>query len=121
MKKTLFALIALGVGISLQAGVIKCDYPVTEVQPVYKTVTKMVPHKECWDEQKCVSVPPANPCACEAVVKKTVIETKCKTTYEKVQEQILVGYYNYAIACNGQKIKKFAKCKLKTIKATVSY
>ncbi len=120
MKKSLSAIIAVGLAMSLQAGVITCEYPVTEVQPVYKSVTKLIPHKECWEESKCIPVVQNN-CGCTTTVSKTVIEKKCKTVYDRVEEQVLVGYNNFAIACNGQKIKKFAKCKLKSIKATTTY
>jgi len=123
MKKSLMLLSLLGLVVGLNAGTVCCDYPVTEVQPVYKTVTKLIPSKECWEEEKCM-LPPASNCAADpcgaTIVSQRCTVTKCKTVYNRVEENILVGYNNFAVVC-GKKIKKFSKTKLKTIRVTSTY
>jgi hypothetical protein len=123
MKKSLTLLVGFGLAVSLQAGVITCDYPVVACEPVFKTVIKKTPSKECWEEQ-LVSTPTqssSNCCVASAlVVSKRCTVTKCKTVWNSVEEQVLVGYKNYAEVC-GKKISKFSKCKLKTIRVTGSY
>jgi hypothetical protein len=122
MKKSLIALCSLGLLVSLQAGSITCDYPVVESEPVYKTVTKKIPVKDCWEEviqTGCkVEKDPCSCCTTTVPVYKTV--TKCKTTWETEEEQILVGYKNYADVC-GKRISKFSKCKLSFIRVKGTY
>lgn len=55
------------------------------------------------------------------VVAKRCTVTKCKTVYETYEEQVLVGYKNSGIACDGHMVTKTTNCKLKSIPITVSY
>ena len=122
MKKSLMMLISLGLVSSLQAGSIACDYPVVESQPVYKTKTKRVPVRDCWEEvvQRGFETH-KDPCSC-CVTKVPVYKNvkKCNTTWVTEEDQTLVGYKNYAIVC-GKKISKFSKCKLTHIKVRGTY
>ncbi len=124
MKKSLMLLSLLGLVASLNAGTVCCNYPVTEVQPVYKTVTKLIPSKECWEEEKCLLPPSSSNCQVDpcgaTIVSQRCTVTKCKTVYNRVEENVLVGYNNFAVVC-GQKIKKFSKTKLQSIQVTSSY
>ena len=53
MKKIFFALMMIGLGISLNAEsfVIQDRAEVVRSKPIYRNVIKRVPYQECWDEQ----------------------------------------------------------------------
>ncbi len=124
MKKSLALLAGLGLAVSLQAGTITCAYPVCKVEPIFKTVIKKIPNKQCWDEQQtsAVAFKQSELCTpCGTVVAKKCTVTKCKTVWTSIEEQVLVGYKNYAVACGGQMISKVSNCKMKEITATVNY
>jgi hypothetical protein len=127
MNKIVTALVALGLAVSLQAGTVKCDFPVYKSEPIWKTVIKKIPKKECWEEEQksAVNFKDSGSDACNSggiVISKRCIVTKCKTVYETYEEKILVGYKNYAkcgVGCG--EITKIANCKLETIPGNVSF
>jgi hypothetical protein len=124
MRKSLSVLALLGVVVSLNAGSVKCNFPVYKSEPVFKTVIKKIPNKQCWDEVQTSPIKFANSTStCEAsgiIVAKKCTVTKCRTVYKEYEEQVLVGYKNYAKVC-GQMISKVSNCKMKTIRVTGSY
>ena len=123
MKKSLAMLAGLVVAVSLNAGTIVCDYPVSSSEPIYKTVVKKIPTKECWDEQLTSNVCKSsyNTCSTDGViVAKTCTVTKCKTVWNTYEEKVVVGYRNYAEVC-GKTISKVSGSKLKTIRITSTY
>ena len=125
MKKSLGFLVGLGVIVSIQAGTFICNIPVTNCEPVFKKVIKKIPQKQCWDEVQTSPISYlASASNCQAsglVVAKRCTVTKCKTVYETYEEQVLVGYKNSGIACDGHMVTKTTNCKLKSIPITVSY
>ena len=125
MNKTVAALVGLGLAVSLQAGSVKCDFPVYKSEPIWKTVIKKIPKKQCWDEvQKSnIAFKDSGAGACTTggiVVAKRCTVTKCRTVYESYEEKVLVGYKNYA-KCACSVMTKISSCKLKTISATVNF
>jgi len=123
MKKSLTVLVGLGLAVSLNAGTVACDYPVVKCEPIFKTVFKKIPSKQCWDEQQtsAVNFKQSELCTTSGlVVAKKCTITKCKTVWNTIEEQVLVGYKNYASVC-GQMISKVSNCKMKTIRVTGSY
>ena len=125
MNKVLAVTVGLGLAVSLQAGSIKCNFPVVKCEPIYKTVIKKIPHKECWEEQQksAVSYKQSGLDTCTTggiVVSKRCFVTKCKTVYDTVEEQVLVGYKNYA-KCACKTFSKISNKKLKFITTTLTY
>jgi hypothetical protein len=124
MNKSISLLTILGLTLSLQAGTIQCNLPVCKVEPVFKTVIKKIPQQTCWDEVQTSPIQFANSTStCEAsgiIIAKKCTVTKCKTTYKEYEEQVLVGYKNYA-KCDGKMISKVSNCKLKTITINATY
>ena len=124
MKKVLLSITLLGFFITVNAGAMNCSVPVYKSVPMYKIVTKNIPHQECWDEERITprysnssfsSLPNG-----ERVVSTKCISTKCKTVYTQCQEYVLVGYRNYAkYGCNT--ITKVSNCPLIQINTTVNY
>ena len=123
MKKSLTVLVGLGLAVSLNAGTVACDYPVVKCEPIFKTVFKKIPSKQCWDEQQtsAINFKQSELCTTSGIVvaKKCTI-TKCKTVWNTIEEQVLVGYKNYANVC-GKMISKVSNCKMKTIRVTGTY
>ncbi len=127
MNKLVGAVVALGLAVGLNAGSVSCDFPVYKVEPIWKTVIKKIPKKECWEEQQKSAVDfkdsGSDSCTSEGVVvSKRCTVTKCRTVYESYEEKVLVGYKNYAkcgVGC--QEITKISNQKLKTISATVNF
>ncbi len=127
MNKLVGAVVALGLAVSLNAGTIKCDFPVYKTEPIWKTVIKKIPKKECWEEEQksAVNFKDSGSDACTTsgiVISKRCVVTKCRTVYESYEEKVLVGYKNYAkcgVGC--EEITKISNCKLETISATVSF
>ncbi len=119
----LLASLALGVA-SLNAGSIKCDFPVLKSEPIYKTVIKKIPRKECWDEEQKSKVDYNLSKTSEStqgvVVCKKCIVTKCKVVYDEYKEKVLVGYKNYA-KCGCNTFYKVSDKKLKSIKTTINF
>jgi hypothetical protein len=124
MNKTILALVAFGLAVNLQAGTVSCDFPVYKSEPIWKTVIKKIPQKQCWDEEQKSSIDfkqSGTDCTTSGiVVAKKCTVTKCKTVYESYEEKVLVGYKNYA-KCGCAVMTKISNCKLKSIKANVSY
>ncbi len=123
MKKSLTVLVGLGLAVSLNAGTVACDYPVVKCEPIFKTVFKKIPSKQCWDEQQtsAINFKQSELCTTSGlVVAKKCTVTKCKTVWNTIEEQVLVGYKNYAKVC-GQMISKVNNCKMKTIRVTSTY
>jgi hypothetical protein len=125
MKKSIAALVALGLAVSLQAGEVKCDFPVYKHEPIWKTVIKKIPKKQCWDEEQTSPVDfkasGSDMCKAEGiVVAKKCTVTKCRTVYDEYEEKVLVGYKNYA-KCGCAVMTKISDCKLDKISATVNY
>ncbi|HIP46876.1 MAG TPA: hypothetical protein EYG95_04900 [Campylobacterales bacterium] len=123
MKKSLTVLVGLGLAVSLNAGTVACDYPVVKCEPIFKTVFKKIPSKQCWDEQQtsAINFKQSELCTTSGlVVAKKCTVTKCKTVWNTIEEQVLVGYKNYAKVC-GQMISKVSNCKMKTIRVTSTY
>lgn len=125
MNKVLAVVAGLGLAVSLHAGSVKCKFPVIKCEPIYKTVIKKIPHKECWEEQQKskVDYKQSGVDACTTggiVVSKRCFLTKCKTVYESIEEQVLVGYKNYA-KCGCNTFAKISNCKLKFITTTINY
>ena len=123
MKKSLTVLVGLGLAVSLNAGTIACDYPVVKSEPIFKTVIKKIPSKQCWDEEQTSAVNFKQSENCSAsglVVAKKCTVTKCKTVWNTIEEQVLVGYKNYAVVC-GQTISRVSNCKMETIRVTSTY
>ncbi len=123
MKKSLAVLVGLGLAVSLNAGTVACDYPVCKTEPIFKTVFKKIPSKQCWDEQQTSAINFKQSELCQTsgiVVAKKCTITKCKTVWNTIEEQVLVGYKNYAKVC-GQMISKVSNCKMKTIRVTGTY
>ncbi len=128
MNKTISALVALGLAVSLQAGTIKCDFPVYKSEPIWKTVIKKIPKKECWEEQQTSNINfKDSGDACHSggiVVAKRCTVTKCRTVYESYEEKVLVGYKNYAKCLSAgcqQDITKISNCKMDKITGTVTF
>ncbi len=125
MKKLTLLLVGLGLISSVSAGSFKCNIPVTNCTPIFKTVIKKIPKQECWDEVQTSPIRYlASASDCQAsglVVAKKCTVTKCKTTYDRYEEQVLVGYKNSGIACDGHIVSKISNCKLSFIPVTVSY
>ncbi len=127
MNKSIGALVALGLAVSLQAGTVNCDFPVYKTEPIWKTVIKKIPKKQCWEEEQKSAIDfkdsGSDSCKTEGiVVSKRCVVTKCRTVYETYEEKVLVGYKNYAncgVGCNP--ITKISNQKLKTISGTVSF
>ncbi len=127
MNKSVAVLVALGLAVSLQAGTVKCEFPVYKTEPIWKTVIKKIPKKQCWDEEQksAIDFKDSGSDACKTegiVVSKRCVVTKCRTVYETYEEKVLVGYKNYAncgAGCNP--ITKISNYKLKTISGTVSF
>jgi hypothetical protein len=125
MNKTVAVLVGLGLAVSLQAGSVKCNFPVYKSEPIWKTVIKKIPKKQCWDEVQKSNINYKNSGvdACTTggiVVAKRCTVTKCKTVYESYEEKVLVGYKNYA-KCACSVMTKIDSCKLKFITATVNF
>ena len=127
MNKSIAALVALGLAVSLQAGTVKCDFPVYKSEPIWKTVIKKIPKKQCWEEEQksAIDFKDSGSDACKTegiVVSKKCTVTKCRTVYESYEEKILVGYKNYAkcgVGCG--EITKISNHKLGLISGTVSF
>ncbi len=127
MNKMIAAVIALGLASGLYAGTVKCEFPVYKTEPIWKTVIKKIPKKECWEEEQksAINYTNSGADACSTsgiVVSKRCVVTKCRTVYESYEEKILVGYKNYAkcgVGCG--EITKISNCKLETITGTVSF
>ncbi len=124
MNKSVLALVAFSFAVSLQAGTVSCDFPVYKAEPIWKTVIKKIPKKQCWEENQKSAVnfkSSGSECTTSGiVVSKRCIVTKCRTVYESYEEKVLVGYKNYA-KCGCAVMTKISNCKLKSIKANVSY
>jgi hypothetical protein len=125
MNKTVAALVGLGLAVSLQAGTVKCDFPVFKSEPIWKTVIKKIPKKQCWDEvqKSAIDFKNSGSDACTTggiVVAKRCTVTKCRTVYESYEEKVLVGYKNFA-KCGCAVMTKIDSCKLKTITGTVNF
>ena len=124
MNKVLAVIAGVGVAVSLQAGSVKCDFPVIKCEPIYKTVIKKIPHKECWEEEQKNKVnykPSGTTYSTNGiVVSKRCFLTKCKTVYQSIEEQVLVGYKNYA-KCGCNTFAKISNRKLKFITTTITY
>ena len=126
MKKlgvvSIVAVLGLG-ALSLQAGTVMCKFPVVQSDPIYKTVIKKIPRKECWNEEQKSDVH-YKPSALEesqgVVVCKKCIVTKCKVVYDSYEEKVLVGYKNYA-KCGCNTFYKVSDKKLKFIKTTINF
>jgi hypothetical protein len=125
MKKLTLFFVGFGLVSSVSAGSFKCNIPVTNCTPIFKTVIKKIPKQECWDEVQTSPITYlASASDCQAsglVVAKKCTVTKCKTVYESIEEHVLVGYKNSGIACDGHVVTKTTNCKLKTIPITVTY
>jgi len=129
MNKIVAAVIALGLASGLYAGTTKCDFPVYKTEPIWKTVIKKIPKKECWEEEQksAVNYKNSGTDACTTspdgtIIAKRCVVTKCRTVYESYEEKILVGYKNYAkcgIGCG--ELTKISNQKLDIISGTVSY
>jgi hypothetical protein len=125
MNKVVLAISAIGLAVSLQAGTVSCDFPVYKSEPIWKTVIKKIPKKQCWNEEQKSSIDfkDSGSDACKSggiVVSKRCTVTKCRTIYESYEEKILVGYKNFA-KCGCAVMTKIDTCKLKSIKGTVNY
>jgi hypothetical protein len=125
MNKTILALAAFGLAVNLQAGAVSCDFPVYKSEPIWKTVIKKIPQKQCWDEEQksAINFKDSKSDACSVsgiVVAKKCTVTKCKTVFESYEEKVLVGYKNFA-KCGCAVMTKISNCKLKSIKANASY
>ncbi|MCH9813545.1 MAG: hypothetical protein K0U47_06330 [Epsilonproteobacteria bacterium] len=125
MKKIIAAIAVLGLGVSLQAGSVSCDFPVIKCEPVWKTVIKKVPKKECWDEEQKSAIDfkdsGSDICKSEGiVVAKKCTVTKCRTVYESHEEKVLVGYKNTA-KCGCTTFSKISNRKLKFITTTINF
>ncbi len=125
MKNLTILLVSFGLVSSALAGSFRCNIPVTNSTPVFKTVIKKIPKQECWDEVQTSPISYlASASTCQAsglVVSKRCTVTKCRTVYERYEEQVLVGYKNSGIACDGHVVSKVSNCKLSSIPVTVSY
>ena len=125
MKKLTLLLVSFGLVSSAFAGSFKCNIPVTSCTPIFKTVIKKIPKQQCWDEVQTSPITYLKSASnCQAsglVVAKKCTVTKCKTVYDSYEEQVLVGYKNSGVACDGHVVSKITNCKLKTIPVTVSY
>ena len=127
MKKVITSLAILGLALSLQAGSVKCEFPVTKCEPIWKTVIKKIPKKVCWEEQQKSAIDfkdsGSDTCKTEGIiVSKKCTVTKCKTVYESCEEKVLVGYKNYAncgVGC--AEITQISNKKLKFITATINF
>ena len=125
MNKTLAALVGLGLAVSLQAGTVKCDFPVFKSEPIWKTVIKKIPKKQCWDEvqKSAIDFKDSGSDVCKVegiVVAKKCTVTKCKTTYTSCEEKVLVGYKNTA-KCGCTEFSKISNKKLKFITTTINF
>jgi len=128
-KVVVASLVGLGLAVSLNAGTVKCDFPVYKSEPNWKTVIKKIPKKQCWDEVQTSGINYKNSGAdaCSStgiVVAKKCTVTKCRTVYESYEEKVLVGYKNYAKCTSAgckQDITKISNCKLDQISGTVSF
>ena len=128
-KVVVASLVGLGLAVSLNAGTVKCDFPVYKSEPIWKTVIKKIPKKQCWDEvQKSnIAFKDSGAGACTTggiVVAKKCTVTKCRTVYESYEEKVLVGYKNYAKCTSAgcqQDITKISNCKLDKITGTVTF
>ncbi len=124
MKKVILSILLLGFFVHANAGAMNCTVPVYKSVPMYKIVTKNIPHKQCWDEESITprysnssfsSLPNG-----ESVVSTRCVTTKCRTVYNRVQEYVLVGYRNYAkYGCNT--ITKVSNCPLTQLNTVVNY
>ena len=125
MKKLTLLLVGFGLVSSAFAGSFKCNIPVTSCAPIFKTVIKKIPKQECWDEVQTSPITylqSASTCqASGLVVSKRCTVTKCKTVYDSFEEQVLIGYKNSGVACDGHVVSKISNCKLQSIPITVSY
>ena len=124
MNKMFVALAIMGISVAgLNAGTVKCKFPVIKCEPVWKTVIKKIPHQECWEEvqKNPIQYKPSQLCqAGGVVVAKKCVLTKCKTVYTSIEEKVLVGYKNYA-KCGCNTFYKVSNCKLKFIDTTINY
>ena len=115
----------MGLGMTaLQAGSISCDFPVVKSEPIYKTVIKKIPRKECWEEEQKSKVDynlsKSAASSQGVIVCKKCIVTKCKVVYDAYKEKVLVGYKNYA-KCGCNTFYKVSEKKLKSIKTTIIF
>jgi hypothetical protein len=124
MKKVILVLSMLGLLSSAEAGMMNCQVPVYKSVPIYTKVVKNIPRQECWSEERVTpsyqnssfsSLPSA-----ERIVSTRCTTTKCRTTYDRVEELVLTGYRNYArYGCDV--ITKVSSCPLSQIPTTVNY
>jgi hypothetical protein len=125
MRTIISAIAVAAFAVSLQAGSVTCDFPVTKCEPVWKTVIKKIPKKECWDEEQTSNIEfkdsGSDACKVEGIiVAKKCTVTKCKTVYESCEEKVLVGYKNYA-KCGCTEFSKISNKKLKFITTTINF